>query len=384
MISCQRALFSLPENQHYLNCASQGPLPRSSQEAAHEAVRRKANPALATDAESFGPVDGLRSLVGRLVNASPEQVAFIPAASYAVAIAVANTPLAAGQNVVMPGGEFPSNVYGWMDRCKAVGAELRLVPRPSAGERPGVAWNTALLEAVDSHTAVVAVTPLHWNDGTLFDLKGLGKRAREVGAAFLVDGSQAVGAMPLDFEALAADLLICVGYKWCLGPKGYGFIVVGQRYLQGQPIEMNWMGREGAEDFSALAEYREDYRPGARRFDMGEHGNPVPVGMLTASLAQILEWGVGNIQSYCATLAAIAREALADTGYVLGASSEQAPHLFGIGVPDPARLPALREQLRRREIYVSVRGASLRVSPNVYNSAEDITALTGALLELRE
>ena len=378
MLSCQRDLFSLPAGLHYLNSASQTPLLKSSQEAAMEGFQRKVNPALASDDESFAPVETLRGLVGRLVNASPEQVAFVPSVSYGVAIAVANTELAAGQNVVLPAEEFPSNVYGWMDKCKEAGAELRIVPR-----HPGEAWNEAILAAIDANTAVVAMTPLHWTDGTLFDLARIGARAREVGAAFFVDGSQAVGAMPFDFEAVGPDLLFCAGYKWILGSKGYGFIVVGNRCLGGKSIELNWMGREHAEDFSRLVDYREGFRPGARRFDMGEHGNPVPVGIQTASFHQILEWGVGNVQEYCAGLAAHVDEALAESGYSVTPPGERASHLFGVRLPDPGRLAPLREELRRRNIHVSVRGTSLRISPHVFNTPDDMAALTDALLDMR-
>lgn len=387
MLTCQRELFSLPEGVHYLNGASSSPLLKSSEEAAYKAILRKVNPALTIEAENQGPLETIRDLIGRLVNASPERVAFVPSVSYGVAIAVANTELAAGQNVVVPGGEFPSNVYGWMDKCKEVGAELRLVPQPATGNntgnKPGEAWNTAILEAIDAQTAVVASTPLHWTDGILFDLERIGVRAREVGAAFLVDGSQAVGAMPFDFEAVQPDLLFCVGYKWCLGPKSYGFIVVGERYLEGRPIERTWVGREGSEDWARLTDYRDGFRPGARRFDVGEHDNPVAMGILTASFQQLLDWGVENIQSYCAGLAAHVDEALAETEYTLAQPSERSAHLFGIRLPDAGSLAALREELRRRKIYVSVRGTSLRISPNVYNRPEDMEALTQALLDLR-
>lgn len=383
MLTCQLDLFSLPQGLHYLNCASYSPLLKSSEEAAYAALRRKVNPALTTVEEGIAPAESLRELVARLVNASPERVAFIPAVSYGVAIAVANTKLAAGDNVVVPGAEFPSNVYGWMDKCKEVGAELRLVPPPVDGARPGEAWNEAIREAIDARTAVVSVTPLHWTDGTLFDLAGIGARAREVGAAFLVDGSQALAAMPFDFGSVQPDLLFCVGYKWCLGLKGYGFIVVGERYMNGQPLELSWMGREGSEDRAGLVNYRDGFRPGARRFDFGEHDNAVALAILDASLRQILEWGVENIQHYCAALAAHAQEALAESEYAMAAPEERAAHLFGIRVPDAGRLPQVTEELRRRDIFVSQRGDSLRISPHVFNTAEDMAALTQTLLDLR-
>ena len=55
-----------------------------------------------------------------------------------------------------------------------------------------------MLEAIDARTAIVALGHVHWTDGTQFDLEAIGARAREVGAALVVDGTQSVGAMPFD------------------------------------------------------------------------------------------------------------------------------------------------------------------------------------------
>ncbi|MCZ6645125.1 MAG: aminotransferase class V-fold PLP-dependent enzyme, partial [SAR324 cluster bacterium] len=371
LLTCQRHMFSLPKGLHYLNCASQSPLPNTVAQAAHEAIARKVNPSLASDAESFAPVEALREIVGRVVNASAERVALIPSVSYGVAVALANITIAAGQNVVAPAEEFPSNVYGWMDACREHGAELRLVPRPTDTQQPGKEWNERILEAIDKNTAVVALTPLHWTDGTWFDLPAVSERAREVGAAFLVDATQTVGAVPLDVAAFRPDFLICTGYKWCLGPKGAGFLVVGDRFMDGRPIEKTWIGREGSEDFGRLVNYSEHYRGGARRFDAGEHHNPITVSMLSAGLQQVLAWGPDNIQSYCVGLAEQAEAALAETEYALAPAGERASHLFGIHVAEVARLPAIVAALKARNVYVSPRGSAIRVSPHLYNTPED-------------
>jgi len=42
-------------------------------------------------------------------------------------------------------------------------------------------------------------------------------------------------------------------------------------------------------------------------------------------------------------------------------------------------LESLKKELERRKIFLSVRGKSLRVSPNIYNDQEDIDALVEAL-----
>src|SRR3712207_7833100 len=59
-------------------------------------------------------------------------------------------------------------------------------------------------------------------------------------------------------------------YKWLLGPYGVGFMHVGAGYREGRPIEHNWINRRGSEAFARVAEYREEFAPGARRYDVGE------------------------------------------------------------------------------------------------------------------
>ena len=169
-MQCQRHLFSLPASQHYLNCAYMSPLLKSVQDAGTAAVGLKASPADIGGAEFFAPVETLRDRFARLVNTSAERVACIPAASYGVAVAVHNTPLRGGQNVVIPAEEFPSNVYGWMAACDRSSAELRLVQRPD-GPPAAAAWNARVLEAIDRNTASVTLTDVHYTDGTPFDLE---------------------------------------------------------------------------------------------------------------------------------------------------------------------------------------------------------------------
>ncbi len=357
-----------------------GPLLKSSQEAGVAGVRAKANPAGILAEDFFAPAENLREQMGRLVHSGAERVGLIPAVSYGVAIVEKNAPLRAGQNVVVPAEEFPSNIYSWMRRCEQSGAELRLVPRPMDTQHPGVKWNDDLLAAIDRDTAVVTLTAVHWTDGTRFDLERIGARAREVGALFIVDGTQSVGALTFDFEAVQPDALICAGYKWLLGPYGLGFIVCGDRLMEGEPLEMNWINRRFSEDFSRLIDYQTEYQQGARRYDFGERSNPITLRMLDSSLTQILSWGVENIQAYCVNLAEILEEALAGSSYLVAPRAERTGHLFGVRLPNAEDIPKVMATLRERGISVSQRGTSVRVSPHLYNTPQDMQALADALI----
>ena len=384
MLACQRHQFSLPADGHYLNCAYMGPLPKVTEAAGVEALRKKSNPTrIVGQHDFFEPVEELRELAARLVHTSPERVAFIPSASYGIALATSNLRLRPGQNVVIPDEEFPSDVYGWMHRCQVDGAELRLVPRPTDSPTPGAAWNQRVLEAIDANTAVVTLTAVHWTDGTWFDVEAIGRRARDVGALYVVDGTQSVGAFPFDMTRVQPDLLVTAAYKWLLGPYTFGFAVLGDRLLSGDPVEMTWIGRENSQDFANLVHYRDGFRHGARRFDFGEHSNGIMVDMLTASLRLILEWGVDNIQAYCAALAERLGERLAETGFRVAPAAERTGHMFGVYMPDGLEPARAMEVLREKGIHVSVRGQSVRVAPHVYNDEADVAALADALLTAR-
>ena len=96
---------------------------------------------------------------------------------------------------------------------RPVAAPLGDAHDPAGWRRRCAAWHDALEAAIDRDTALVALEPAHWTDGTRFDLDRLARRARAVGAAFVVDATQVAGVMPLDVGALQPDALVAHSYK---------------------------------------------------------------------------------------------------------------------------------------------------------------------------
>ena len=381
-LDCRAEAFSLPDDLHYLNCAYMSPLARAVEEAGLEGFRRLRNPTRIEPSDFFEESDELRRAFAELVRADePGRVAIVPSVSYGVAVAARNLEVEAGQNLVMAEDQFPSNVYAWRRLADDRGLEVRTVGPGDAdgGAGRGERWNARLLEAVDGATAAVALPHVHWTDGTRFDLEAVGRRCREVGAALVVDGTQSVGALPFDAGSVRPDALICAGYKWMLGPYSIGAAWLGPRFDDAVPLEETWLGRKGSEDFGGLVDYEEEYQPGAARHDMGERSNPVTVPMQTAGLRLLLDWGVARVQEYCRRLTRpLTREASA-----LGMSVEdeewRASHLFGLRLPEEARPEELAAHLKREDVVVSVRGDALRVSPHLYNDADDVEALLAVL-----
>jgi selenocysteine lyase/cysteine desulfurase len=379
MLTCQRDAFSLPGKQHYLNCAYMSPLPLEVEVAGIAGIRRKRNPALITPGDFFHEADEARTLFGRLIGGAADRMAIIPAVSYGMALVARNTPVHRAQNVVVAHEQFPSNVHVWRGACREAGAELRTVRPPDSPGR-GAGWNQALLEAIDADTAVVALPHVHWTDGTRFDLEAIGVRAREMGAALVVDGTQSVGALPFDVGSVRPDALVCAAYKWLLGPYSIGIAYFGPRFDSAMPLEETWLGRAGSEDFRALVDYRDDYQNGAARLDVGQRSNFALLPMLLAALRLLLRWDPRGIQDYCRELTT---ELIADcrqAGFQVEDDEWRASHLFGLRPPPGSDLPELQRRLVEHDVVASLRGSALRISPHLYNDESDIAALRAAIL----
>jgi len=293
-----------------------------------------------------------------------------------MAVATANIPVSTGENIIVLAEQFPSNVYPWRELASSTDGNLVTVPRPADND-----WTNAVLDLIDEKTAVVAIPNCHWTDGSLVDLAQVGEAARSVGAAFVVDGIQSLGAYPMDVSAVRPDFLVASSYKWLLGPYGLGFMWVSEDYREGRPVEHNWINRRGSEDFSTLVDYRDDFQPGARRYDMGERSNPILLPMALESLRQILDWGVENISEYTGGLTDLISQRAADMGIETVQKERRVRHMIGLRLGSTAPKD-LATRLAAKNISVSVRGESVRVSPHLYNTEKDVDRLFAALEDI--
>jgi selenocysteine lyase/cysteine desulfurase len=381
MLTCQKYLFSLDNDVHYINCAYMSPLMKSVEEAGYEGVRRKVKPYNISPSDFFGNTEILRGLFAKLVNAQhAQQVAIIPAVSYGMAAVANNLKAQKGQNIVMPQTQFPSNVYPWLSLAKEKGLNIKFVDYPTETEGRGKLWNQRILEAIDKDTCMVTMVQTQWINGTLFDLKTIGQRAHDLGALFVIDGIQSVGAMPIDVQDIQADALICGSYKWLMGPYQLGYAYFNEKFEHGKPVEESWLTRRNRDDFSKLEQYEDGYQPMSVRYDVGESANFINIPMGIAALRQLLDWGAENIQNYCASLTEDAVPLWREKGYWIEKESWRSKHLFGIEIPKTVSVEKLQAELKAAHVSVSIRGNFIRISPNVYNDLRDIDALTNVLM----
>jgi selenocysteine lyase/cysteine desulfurase len=120
------------------------------------------------------------------------------------------------------------------------------------------------------------------------------------------------------------------------------------------------------------------------RYDSGESSNFILAPMLLASLQLINEIGVSRIASHVGALTDLIREAAHVHGWTVLHPSQAASHYVTIPVMDLARnANELLTRLKQYNVYASVRGRNMRITPHICNNTADINRLLGVLSEYR-
>jgi len=369
-MECQKDKFSIRSDVHYLNCAYMSPMLKSVEKAGVKELHRKNNPFEYSLHDFFSPLDEIKNLFGRLIQSKEkERMAIIPSVSYGLANAANNIKPKKNGHVLILEGQFPSNYYIWKKKCDRFGMEMKIISKPT-----GI-WSDRVLEEINNYTSAVVMPQVHWADGTLFHLKEIGKRCREVDAMFVVDGTQSIGAFPFNIAEIGADAVICAGYKWLLGPYGLGMAYYGPYFDDGDPIEENWLPKINSDEFSGLTEYQEDFRPKAWKYSVGECSNFIYLKMLIESIKQLLDWSPEKIQNYCRDISKVAIEEMQRVGCQISPEEERSNHLFGVLPPVNFDKDKFAREINSNQIYISERGPYYRISPNVYNDSKSLMTL---------
>ncbi|MEL6917186.1 MAG: aminotransferase class V-fold PLP-dependent enzyme [Bacteroidota bacterium] len=380
MLVHQKHLFSLSDSVTYLNGAYMSPQLKTVEAVGIENMKRKGQPYTIGSEDFFTEQIILKKRFAELVEvANHENIAIIPSVSYGIANVANNVPLKKGDEIVLVDEQFPSNVYVWKKVAEKFGAHLKIVSPPKDFKQRGKKWNQAILEAIDTRTAAVAMAHVHWADGTLFDLKKIREKTKKVQSLLIIDGTQSVGALPFSVKELQPDALICGGYKWLMGPYSLGVAYYSDVFAHGTPIEESWMNRLHSENFSGLTQYQDAYQPKAGRYSVGESSNFVLVPMLIKAIEQLLQWKPIHIQEYCSAISQEAIAQLRSKNCFVEDEAYRSSHLFGTYLPADMDLKRIKQRLTEENIYVSYRGQAIRLSCHLYNSKADFNTLLSCI-----
>jgi L-cysteine/cystine lyase len=162
-----------------------------------------------------------------------------------------------------------------------------------------------LAAEVRPDTRLVACSHVSWVNGKLADVEAL----RAAGAPVLLDAAQALGAVPVDVQALGVDFYAASGQKWMCGPEGSGCLYVRPDRLD--ELVIPWPGYGSVADPEQSLEF--EPAEGVKRLD---HGFPTGLrsAWALASLEVLGRPGWSWVHDRAASLAAGLADRLAELG----------------------------------------------------------------------
>ena len=368
-----RALFPVTRHLNYLNHAAVSPPPAATIAAIQSQLKDVSENGSVNFRSWIATKERTRQLLAEMLGARSEQVAFMRNTSDGLSTVANGLRWRPGDNLVTFRNEFPSNVYPWLRLREAFGVEVRM-----AEERDGRVDLNELLGLIDNKTKLVAISQVQYASGFRADLERIGHAARNHDALLVVDVIQGLGVMPINVQAELVDVAAGAGHKWLLTPEGVGFLYLSDRARECiQPTLVGWVSVPDPDDYG---NFSQGWNRGTLAWETGT-GPAALIHGLEQSLKLLTQTGVERIQVHLETLTDYLCERLANKPYriVSSRSSGEKSQIVCIQHTDGLNPMKLYAHLKDRGIITAPRGDRLRISPHLYNTAEEIEALVNAL-----
>jgi len=367
-----RNYFPFWKKTSYLNTASICPHNLFVQRKLEEFQRRWLDGDTDFDPESFRMLDEIRKMCARLVGADADEIGFCPNTSYGLNVCIAGLDLKPGDEAVVSELEFPAGVYV-LKPLEEKGVTIRYLKTEKGYLTP-----EELAVSLTPRTKVFLTSFVQFFNGYKHDLGAFAEVCHKNGTLLVVDGIQGVGNQKLDVHASGVDFLAAGAQKWLLSSHGTGFFYCS-RELQKKikPAYFGWMGVDWKVDWTDL--WKKDLKPfdSARRFEVGSY----PQGAVRHfywSLVLLQKVGLAKIEKYNRALLDLLTEYLADSPYHLRSSLKPSHRSSILSFSHPAGAELVK-YLKSRKIIVSYREDGVRISPNFYNSPQEMERLVDEL-----
>src|SRR5215210_937925 len=211
-----REQFPILERVAYLNAGTDGPVPRSAEQAAARELAGQLAEGRATAhfERRLALQDELRAGYAGLLGCEPHEVALTTSTSEGLGKVLAGMDLGPGDEIVTSEEEHPG-LIGPLIAARERGVTVRAVPFAE------------LADAVGPSTTAVACSHVGWRTGSVAPAA-----LAEVDVPVILDGAQGAGAVPVDVSKLRCAAYVAAGQKWLCGADGTGMLYLAPAFRE--------------------------------------------------------------------------------------------------------------------------------------------------------
>lgn len=347
--------FPILKKAVYLDHASGGPIPKPVYEKVLRYYKEHYEEADFAWNKWIDRREEVRAKAARFIHAEPAEITFIQSTSQGMNLIA---ELLAGQGEVLTNTcEFPSSTLPWIWR------RSKIVWQKPENERIKLETLKSLLPP---SVKTIVTSFVQYATGFRQDLGALGQIKGE--RFLVVNASQGLGALEVDVSRWNVDFLCSNGYKWLMAGYGSGILYTRKKWLSAfRPDSVGWRSMKDPE---RMDNQRLDLKNEASRYELGCPSFPA-IFALGAAVDYLSEIGIQKIEKRILGLTDFLIQGLEKLGLEVISPCEP-QHRSGIVVFKSKEAEKVRHLLLRKKIYVSVRGAGIRVAPHFYNSFEDL------------
>ena len=371
--------FLLDPNVVFLNHGSFGATPKPVFDAYQNwQLRLERQPVLFLGRELDDLLKESRRMLGEYLNADADDLVYISNATHGVNIIARSLDLKPGDEILTTDHEYGACDYTWDFICGKTGAKYihQSIPLPIHSEDEIV---DQIWQGITPRTKVVYVSHITSPTALRLPVEKVCQRARNAGILSIVDAAHSPGQIPVDLQALGADVVFGNCHKWMLNTKGSAFLYV-RREVQHlvEPLIVSW-------GYNATRETT----TGSRFIDLFQWtGTKDPAAALTVPTAiQFMkEHNWDEVRTECHTLLYQAIERICNLTDMLPLYPLDSDFYSQMGI---APLPLSDIIVLKSRLYDEYKievpliqwreRQFIRISVQGYNNQEDIDALVSAL-----
>ncbi len=383
MLDSYSSKFLLDPGVTFLNHGSFGACPRPVFESYQSwQLRLESQPVAFLDRQAGVLMAEARGALADYLNCEADEIVYFPNPTTAINMVARNLELAAGDEILTTDHEYGAMDRTWRYVCQRVGASYVQQPIPLPVTTPQEFVET-FWQGVAPKTKVIFLSHITSPTALIFPVEEICRRARQAGILCIVDGAHAPGQIPVDLQAINADLYVGACHKWMMAPKGAAFLYAHPRIQSWlDPLVISW-GFDAEPGFGSGHQFI-DYHEWQGTRDIAAFLS-VP-----AAIEFVREHKWDAVADRCHHLArSVRREINALTGLqpLCPETSSWFKQMFAARLPDGTDEKELK-QLMYDEYRIEVPlyrwcgKPFIRVSIQGYNNQSDVDKLTGALGEL--
>ncbi len=352
------------ENKIFLNHSGVSPLPRRTANTMKRVIQLNQTLTFEAWQEIQSHVGLCKENLAKLLHVYPDEIALTRNTTEGINWVANGIDWHPGDRIVSIHGEYPANIYPWMNLRKK-GIIFHLVQPLNNRITPEM-----IEEAITPTTRLVTISQVQFTTGFHADLEAIGRLCKERNVFFMVDLIQGLGAVPVDLKKCHVSFAAGGAQKWLLGPQGAGFFYCSEECME--ELDITCVGSDSVKQPLPYLDYQYELRQDAARFEYATLATVCVAGM-NRSVQLLLEAGEEYIAQRIKQNTDILVEGAQQKGYHCH-SPRADVEWSGIVAFTHREKPNAEviARMQQANIFVLEREGMIRMAPHFYNTPEEM------------